>query len=164
MIITGGASGLGEATVKRFASEGAYVTIAHVDEEGGRSLAPALTSEGKHVQFATCDTTDWNSSSAAFKQAVNFGPSKTLDVAILSAGLSGVCRSFVDQVLDTEDPTLDNEPTMTGWPPAIEVNLKGVWLSAWLATHYFRLSSADGSEKKKKSLIFISSLAGYVRA
>ena len=38
-VITGGASGIGEATVRLFASEGAHVVIADVQDERGRSRA-----------------------------------------------------------------------------------------------------------------------------
>jgi 5'-hydroxyaverantin dehydrogenase len=161
VIITGGASGLGEATVEKFAEHGAFVTIADVDGERGGSLAERLTAEGKHVLFAKCDTTNWDSSAAAFKKAVNFGPSKTLDCAILYAGVSGPCVSLVDAVLETEEPTLANDPIPQPRPVAIEVNLIGVWLCTWLALHYFRLPTRDGSDRKK-SLTIVSSLAGYV--
>lgn len=161
VIVTGGASGLGEGTVEKFAEHGAYVTIADVAEECGRELAARLSAEGKHVGFAKCDTTDWASSVAAFKQAVNFAPSKTLDVAVLFAGMSGLCRNLVDVVKEHPEPTLDGDPSPQSIPRAIEVNLNGVYLSTWLALHYFRLPSAEGLDCKK-SLVMVSSLAGYV--
>ena len=161
VIITGGASGLGEGTVKKFAEHGAYVTIADVAEERGRGLAAGLSAEGKHVAFVKCDTSDWASSAAAFKYAVNFAPSKTLDVAILFAGMSGICNSLVDAVKEHPEPTLDGDPSAQSPPRAIEVNLNGVWLNTLLALHYFRLPSAQGLNHKK-SLVLVSSLAGYV--
>jgi 5'-hydroxyaverantin dehydrogenase len=158
VIITGGASGLGEATVEKFAAHGAFVTIADVAVERGQQLAARLASEGKHVIFVECDTTDWESSVSAFKQAVNHGPSKTIDIALLFAGLSGPVGSMVDKVVQSEQPTLDSDPVRPTPPDAIEVNLKGVWLSTWLALHYFRLPAADGSDRKK-SLVIVTSLA-----
>ena len=38
-VVTGGASGLGEGLVRRFAAEGAQVVIGDVDEERGKALA-----------------------------------------------------------------------------------------------------------------------------
>ena len=45
-IVTGGASGIGAATLRRFAAEGAAVVCADVDEEGGaRVVAEIVESE-----------------------------------------------------------------------------------------------------------------------
>lgn len=51
-IITGGASGIGEATVRRFVAEGARVTIADLNEEKGAALAAEL---GDDVLFIPTD-------------------------------------------------------------------------------------------------------------
>lgn len=53
MIVTGGASGIGEATAKAFAAEGARVTVADVDERGG-----ARVSDEAGVRFETVDVSD----------------------------------------------------------------------------------------------------------
>jgi NAD(P)-dependent dehydrogenase (short-subunit alcohol dehydrogenase family) len=45
-IVTGGASGIGESTAKRLAQEGASVTIADVDEQGGKRVAAEITAAG----------------------------------------------------------------------------------------------------------------------
>lgn len=49
-IVTGGAKGIGEAVVRRFAADGAAVVIADVDEERGKALAAELD-----VSFVVCD-------------------------------------------------------------------------------------------------------------
>ncbi len=51
-IVVGGASGLGEATVRELHAHGAQVTIADVNAEKGQALASAL---GDGAQFAACD-------------------------------------------------------------------------------------------------------------
>ena len=51
-IITGGASGIGEAAVRRFAGEGARVVIADVQEKKGEALAQSL---GDQVSFQKTD-------------------------------------------------------------------------------------------------------------
>lgn len=162
VIITGGASGLGEATTIKLAENGAYVTIADMAVEAGTKLADRLTSQGQYVSFVACDTTDWASSVNAFKHAVNFSPTKTLDVAILFAGTDGAAKGLVDEVLQSPEPTLDDEPP----PPvtkAIQVNTIGEYMSTSLALHYFRLpgTSAQAS-RTKKSLILVASMMGYI--
>ena len=51
-VVTGGAKGIGEAIVRRFAADGAYVLIADLDTENGVRLAEEL---GDSVQFVRCD-------------------------------------------------------------------------------------------------------------
>ena len=163
VLITGGASGLGEATTRKFHSHGAYVTIADLQDEAGQKLAQEL---GDRATFVHCDTTDWVSSAAAFKHAATFAPSKTIDIVIPFAGLDGERRGLVDLVLDQPAPSLDNDPT----PPkpahkAIDVNLIGEYITTYLALHYFRLlPSPDHNPTRpfKKSLILVSSLTAYM--
>ena len=57
-IITGGASGIGAATVKRFASDGATAVIFDINEKDGREAATSLTSKGFQVEFVAVDVSD----------------------------------------------------------------------------------------------------------
>jgi 3-oxoacyl-[acyl-carrier protein] reductase len=50
-LVTGGASGMGEATVELFAKEGATVVIGDYNVEKGEALCRSLTSEGCNVRF-----------------------------------------------------------------------------------------------------------------
>ena len=162
-IITGGASGLGEQTTIKFAENGAYVTIADLQDDLGKQLAQRLSNEGHKVSYVHCDTTDWKSSAAAFRHAANFAPSKTLDIAALFAGIDGDRTSLVDQVAKEPIPSLDEDLAEPKLHRAININLIGVYLSSYLALQYFRLKPADGSSQSfKKSLILISSIMGYV--
>ena len=54
-VVTGGASGLGEATVRALAAKGAAVTILDVQDEKGQALAGEL---GGHTTFVHTDVTD----------------------------------------------------------------------------------------------------------
>lgn len=160
VLITGGASGLGEATTRKFHSHGAYVTIADLQEAAGQQLVQEL---GDRVTFVRCDTTDWESSAAAFKHAATFAPSKTIDIVIPFAGLDGERRGLVDLVLDQPAPSLDGDPTPARPAhKAIDVNLIGEYITTYLALHYFRLPAANGQQNFKKSLILISSMTAYM--
>jgi 5'-hydroxyaverantin dehydrogenase len=160
VIITGGASGLGEATAKKFYENGAYITIADLQDDLGNKLVKEL---GDRATFVHCNTTDWDSLTAAFKHAANFAPSKTIDIAILYAGVDGERRGLVDLVMDQPEPSLDGDPTPA--KPAhraLDINLDGVYISTYLALHYFRLPAKNGAQNFKKSLILISSITGYM--
>ncbi|MFZ1153414.1 MAG: SDR family NAD(P)-dependent oxidoreductase [Solirubrobacteraceae bacterium] len=63
-IVVGGASGLGEATVRRLHEQGAVVTIADVNAEKGVALAAEL-----QIGFVACDVRDESQVQAAVEQA-----------------------------------------------------------------------------------------------
>jgi NAD(P)-dependent dehydrogenase (short-subunit alcohol dehydrogenase family) len=66
-IVTGGSSGLGAATVRRFQARGARVVIADVEAEGGQKLAAEL---GGGVRFCRTDVTNEADAQAAIDTAV----------------------------------------------------------------------------------------------
>jgi NAD(P)-dependent dehydrogenase (short-subunit alcohol dehydrogenase family) len=57
-IVTGGASGIGAATVRLFASEGARVVIADRSKETGEALETELMAAGHDVLFFSIDVVD----------------------------------------------------------------------------------------------------------
>ena len=63
-VVTGGASGLGEATTRALAAQGAAVTVLDLNEERGTALAAEL---GGHTTFVRTDVTDEASVQAAFE-------------------------------------------------------------------------------------------------
>ncbi len=80
-IVTGGASGLGEATARHFADQGAQVTILDRDQDRGAQVASEI---GGH--FAQTDVTDESSVSAAIATAVeNMG---RINAAVNCAGIA----------------------------------------------------------------------------
>jgi 3-hydroxyacyl-CoA dehydrogenase / 3-hydroxy-2-methylbutyryl-CoA dehydrogenase len=71
-IVTGGASGLGEATVRMFVAEGGNVGILDLDEEGGKALASEL---GESAIFIKTDVTAEDDVNGAIAETVEkFGP------------------------------------------------------------------------------------------
>lgn len=86
-LITGAASGIGEATVLRFASEGARVLIADLNEEGGQAVARRCREAGGTALFQRTDVEQEESIAAAVTRAVEeFG---RLDITYNNAGLGG---------------------------------------------------------------------------
>ena len=58
VVISGGASGIGEAMVRAFAGQGARVGFVDIAAEAGEALATELRHGGAHVHFIRCDVTD----------------------------------------------------------------------------------------------------------
>jgi 3-oxoacyl-[acyl-carrier protein] reductase len=88
IIVTGGAQGIGEATVRAFAAEGATVTSVDVNEERGLMVAEEATSAGPGaVTFQPADIGDRGQVDTVFADAV--GRMGGLDVL---ANIAGVHR------------------------------------------------------------------------
>lgn len=74
-IVTGGARGMGEATVRLFVEHGARVVIGDVLQEQGRALAAELGSSARFVPMDVTRAADWDGAVAA---AQEFGPLNVL--------------------------------------------------------------------------------------
>ena len=83
--VTGGASGIGEATVRRFVAEGARVAFCDRDGERGRRVAAELEAAGAKVAFTQADV----GSEAACLAFVNGAAEKfgRLDILVNNAGI-----------------------------------------------------------------------------
>lgn len=58
VIISGGASGIGESLVRNFAAQGGKVGFVDIAEDAGNRLAAELTGQGQTARFIACDITD----------------------------------------------------------------------------------------------------------
>lgn len=67
VVISGGASGIGESLVRNFAAQGAKVGFVDIQAERGRALADELTAAGQTVRFTQCDITDIEAYQAAIR-------------------------------------------------------------------------------------------------
>ena len=108
-VVTGGASGIGLATARRFAAEGAHVVVGDVDPESGTAAAEEVGGVFVHVDVTSPEQVD-----ALFQTAVDtYGG---LDIAFNNAGIS---------------PPDDDSILVTGldaWRRVQEVNLTSVYL------------------------------------
>jgi NAD(P)-dependent dehydrogenase (short-subunit alcohol dehydrogenase family) len=87
-LVTGGASGLGEATVRRLVAGGAKAVILDRDKDRGNSLAKEL---GSAVAFAAADVTDTDLVQAAVDKAGELG---SLRIAVNCAGVGWAKRTL----------------------------------------------------------------------
>ena len=135
-VITGGASGLGEATARLLVAEGGRVVVADYSEDRGRSVAESLGDAGR---FVRCDVTVEADVAAAIDAAVaEFG---RLDGAFANAGIVGVVGPIAETPMDDFDRT-------------IAVLTRGVFVTV---KHAARVMQAAGNGG---SIVCTSSVAG----
>lgn len=111
-IVTGGASGIGRATVELLVQHGANVVLTDLNEVAGTELADALGDAAVFRKQDVASETDWEASVAACKE--RFG---SLDVLVNNAGVG-----FLAGQLTAEDMTLDE------WRGVNRINMDGVML------------------------------------
>ncbi|MDY0907873.1 3-oxoacyl-ACP reductase [Microbacterium sp. CFBP9034] len=116
-IITGGASGIGLATARRFAAEGAKVVIADLDPESGEAAASEVGGVFRRVNVADEALVD----EVFDGVAAEFG---RLDIAFNNAGIS---PHDDDSIETTELPA---------WDRVQDVNLKSVYLCSRAALRH----------------------------
>ena len=104
-IITGGASGMGLATVRRFLQEGASVVVGDLNAENGRAVLEELNAEGYEgkVRFTVTDVSIEDDVAAMTELAVDsFG---RLDVVFNNAGIGGAFGPITEIEVDDWDAT-----------------------------------------------------------
>ncbi len=111
-LITGGASGIGEATALLFASEGAWITILDLDEAGAQAITKTILDRDGRAILVPCDVTDAAQCERAVEQTVrDLGG---LDILVNCAGI--IRRATVLETTEAE------------WDRVMAVNLKSIFL------------------------------------
>jgi NAD(P)-dependent dehydrogenase (short-subunit alcohol dehydrogenase family) len=118
-VVTGGASGIGLATVRRLAAEGAHVVIGDLDPAAGKAAADEVGG-----LFVQTDVTDPTAVENLFKQA--FDTYGSVDIAFNNAGISPPDDA---SILDTG---------LDAWRKVQEVNLTSVYLCCKAAIPYMQ--------------------------
>jgi NAD(P)-dependent dehydrogenase (short-subunit alcohol dehydrogenase family) len=138
-VVTGGGSGIGLATVRRFAQEGARVVVGDVDEVAGKVVAEEVGGA-----FVSCDVTDAAQVDALFATAKQrYG---SVDVAFNNAGIS---PPEDDSILTTD---------LQAWRRVQEVNLTSVYLCCKAALPYM-LEQGRGSIINTASFVAVMGAA-----
>ncbi|RYP48887.1 hypothetical protein DL768_005311 [Monosporascus sp. mg162] len=117
VVVTGGASGLGLAMTRHFASQGYRVTILDVNEESGLAVETEVSQQYPRaiVTFKKCDISSWQNQASAFKEA--YQQAGGIDVVMANAGISEQGKSNL-AALDEDEPS---EPRLR----ILDVNLTG---------------------------------------
>src|SRR5947209_7734927 len=133
-IVTGAASGMGAATARLFAREGAKVIVADMLEAEGQAVADSI----KSARFQRLDVSsekDWDAAVAATLAAYG-----KIDILINNAGVSG------------SDP---DRLSIATWDRQMSINAKGVFLG-------MRAVIPVMQKAKSGSIVNISSISGVV--
>lgn len=141
-VVTGGCSGIGLATVRRFVEEGARVVIGDIDDAAGAALAAELGGPDV-VTYVHVDVTSKEEVDALFRTAKDtYG---SVDIAFNNAGIS---PPEDDSILDTD---------LEAWRRVQEVNLTSVYLCCKAALPYML-------EQKRGSIINTASFVAVMGA
>jgi NAD(P)-dependent dehydrogenase (short-subunit alcohol dehydrogenase family) len=136
-LVTGGASGIGEACCETLAREGAKVVVTDLDETGGGDVVERIKKAGGEAMFLAQDVTDearWQPVIDATLKAYG-----RLDVLVANAGI-GIMTPIVDM-------------TLADWRRQQAINLDGVFLTVKYGIPAMRKSGGG-------SIIMMSSVAG----
>ena len=139
-LVTGGASGMGLATVKGFANAGAAVVIADINGEAAQAVAEELTAQGKKALAVQCDVTNEESVKAMVEKTVEtFG---RLDAAFNNAGVQSIATETADVPSEEYDRV-------------VNINLRGVWTCMKYELQQMRKQGSG-------AIVNCSSLGGFV--
>ncbi len=121
-LVTGGGSGIGEATAKLLADNGAAVMVADWNEETAQATAEAITAGGGKAGHVKCDVSDKSQAEAAVTETVkSFG---RIDILINNAGIT------------RDQSALKME--QSNWEQVLGVNLSGVFYCSQAAGKHMR--------------------------
>lgn len=109
-IITGGGSGIGEATAKLFAAEGARVAIVDRDQDGGERVASELGPSSVFLRADVTSTSDMESISAAVADRFDH-----IDILFNNAGVA--CVGDLHETSEAD------------WDRVMAINVKGIYLA-----------------------------------
>ncbi|MDX6535446.1 MAG: hypothetical protein QOF68_3190 [Gaiellales bacterium] len=142
-IVTGGASGIGEATAHRLANEGASVIVADIDAARGETVAAVIGEAGGTARFRRCDVAsaeDWQAMAA--ETVGEFG---RIDIVHNNAYTTVI--SAAEKVSEAD------------WDRTFDVCVKAIFLSAKACMRH--LTEASGAMVNTASVHALMSFAGY---
>jgi cyclopentanol dehydrogenase len=152
-IITGGASGIGEATAHLFADHGASVVLCDVQHDLGRAVTHEITDGGGAAEYRTldvCSEEQWIALIAEVER--KYGK---IDILANIAGISGRPVGMTVQASGVMTGMALAEQTLESWNRIMEVNATGVFLGT---KHVIPAMQRAGGG----SIINISSICGIV--
>lgn len=146
-VVTGGASGIGAATVRRFLAAGANVVIGDMNEQAGHAFVAELTDSGfaKQARFLAGDVAE----EADVRELMQLATTDFdgLDIVFNNAGIGGAIGSILE--LDVDH-----------WDQTFAVMSRGVFLGIKHGGRAMRASGKGGSIINTASIAALSGCGG----
>jgi NAD(P)-dependent dehydrogenase (short-subunit alcohol dehydrogenase family) len=139
-LVTGGASGIGQAAAKLYALHGAKVVVSDLDEINGEETVKQIRRKGGEAIFLKTDVSDPAACDALIAATVKaFG---SVDIAFNNAGISGESNPIGDMSIE-------------GWKKIIAVNLDSVF-------YCMKYEIQQMQKQGKGAIVNMSSILGQV--
>jgi NAD(P)-dependent dehydrogenase (short-subunit alcohol dehydrogenase family) len=139
-VVTGGGSGIGEATAKLLAREGAAVAVIDIDDENGERVTGEIAAAGGRADYHHLDVSVEKDVEKVFSEI--FGKYGKLDILVNNAGVAAGGMA-------------SHEVTEEEWDSVMDVNLKGPFFCVKYAVPYLRKSGGG-------SVVNVSSIMGIM--
>jgi NAD(P)-dependent dehydrogenase (short-subunit alcohol dehydrogenase family) len=141
-IVTGGAKGIGGATARRLAAEGARVLVVDIDEDGARQNVDQIRSDGGQAEALTADVGELDGVQTMVTRAIELWGKLTI---VVNNAYSGGARGEAVSITEQE------------WDRAFDVGVKSMFRAAKFAVPH--LQAAGGG-----AMVNISSVHGFLVA
>ncbi|MEX0726772.1 MAG: SDR family oxidoreductase [Planctomycetaceae bacterium] len=138
VIVTGGASGIGRATVEQFAKEGAKVVVADLESSAGKDVEQSIAAQRGICRFIPTDITDEDQVRQMVDKTV--GEFGTIDVLVNNA------VAFITQGIDA---------SVADWKRSFDVNVIG---SATVTKHVVPVMQS----KKRGAIVNMGSISSFL--
>ncbi len=145
-VVTGGASGLGEATAELLAAKGLHVVVADLNADAGAALASAIGGT-----FVRCDVTDTDDVIAAVDTALSHGP---LQFCVNCAGIGAASRTI------GRDGQYSSAFPLDYFKKVVEINLIGTFDMTRIAATAMSRNDPD-DDGQRGSIVNTTSVAAY---
>lgn len=147
-LVTGGASGLGEATVRRYHAHGANVAILDMNDDRGEALAKEL---GDSVRYFNGNVTDEE------------GVAAIIEATVKAFGALHICNNFagIGSAHKTYDKKKDAPHPLDVFKRVLDVNLTGTFNVARLAAQQMASQGPVTEDGQRGVITNTASVAGY---
>jgi len=140
VIVTGGGSGIGQATAILYAQKGAKVIVSDIDKKGGEETVASIRKTGGDASFLQTDVSKAEDCEALVKGTIStYG---RLDMAFNNAGIGGEMNPVADMSVE-------------GWLKVINVNLNSVF-------YCMKYQLPEMLKQGQGSIVNMSSILGQV--